>query len=239
MAGRAPAPDAAARQAPPPPTSRASGDWDARARTTAQESLRYTRFVTVMRRTLLIAAIAILAVVLAYAMMPRPQNKIAIGIDVLGSITNDLTMVKPHLTGLDNDGNPYVVTADKAIQDAHNTRRARLIAVNADLTEKKQNTWITLSAPFGVLDADAHTLKLQGPIAVYSDDGYEFHTMVANVDLANGIVRGPRMIVGQGPTGNMRADSFWLNRQKRLIVLNGNVHMKIFPSALKKGKKTP
>jgi hypothetical protein len=63
------------------------------------------------------------------------------------------------------------------------------------------------------------------------------HTMLANVDLANGIVRGPRMAVGQGPIGNMRADSFYIDRDKHIIVLNGNVHMTLYPNAMKSEKK--
>jgi len=220
----------------PPPAARDSVDWGARTRTTAQESARYTRFVTVMKRALLISAIAVLLAVLAYSLVPRRQGKVVIDVGKVGSLANDLTMTRPRLTGLDDSGNPYVITADKAVQDPRNTRRALLVNVNADLTEKKQGTWVSLSAPTGNLDADAHKLQLHGPIAVYSDNGYEIHTMLANVDLANGIVRGPRYVRGQGPSGTMWADSFWLDRGKRLIVLNGNVHMTIFPGALKKEK---
>ncbi len=50
----------------------------------------------------------------------------------------------------------------------------------------------------------------------------------ADVDLQKSIVRGSRMIVGQGPLGNpSRADAFWLkpDHLRGLVVLNGNVHM--------------
>ncbi len=218
------------------PSSRSPMDWSGRARTSVKESKRYTRFVGVMKRVLFFAAMAILAIVVAYSVQPRRQDKVALAVKTV-LINNDLTMDKPHLTGLDNQGNPYVVTAEKAVQDARNTRRARLIAVDADLTDKKKGTWTTLTAPTGLLDANAHTLHLNGPIASYSDDGYEMHTMVAEIDLQGGIVRGSRMIVGPGPLGHMRADRVWLNRKTRLVFLNGNVRMTLFPKAMKKGKK--
>ena len=35
-------------------------------------------------------------------------------------------MIKPRLTGADAKGNPFVITADTAIQDANNPKRASL-----------------------------------------------------------------------------------------------------------------
>ena len=211
-------------------------EWDVRARTTAQESQRYTRFVGVAKRALLGAVVVILGVVLVYSLQPRHQG-VQLGAQWVNLVHGDLTMDKPRLTGLDGDGNPYVVTADRAVQDAHDAKKMHLFKVDADLTEKKQGTWINLHAPTGKLDGDTHILQLFGPIDTFSDNGYEMHTMFAIVDLQNGIVHGPRMAVGQGPMGNMRADSFYINRDKHQIVLNGNVHMTIYPSALKSQKK--
>ncbi|HXL99657.1 MAG TPA: LPS export ABC transporter periplasmic protein LptC [Rhizomicrobium sp.] len=239
MARRNPTPAAVAQPLAPRRSVSGGMDWAARTRGSMASSKRYTRFVTVMKRVLLIAALALLAAVLAYAMQPRRQERMALSFQKLGLVNNDLAMVKPRLTGLDTEGNPYVVTAETAIQEAKNTRRARLIGVDADLTEKKQGTWLNVTAPSGLLDADAHRLMLQGPVAGYSDNGYEVHTMAADVDLKNGIVRGRRMIVGQGPMGTMRADKFALYRDKRLVFLYGNVHMTVLPSQKPKKSKKP
>ncbi len=40
---------------------------------------------------------------------------------------------------------------ERAVQDNRNTRRARLFKLSADLTQKKDGTWINLNAPTGVL----------------------------------------------------------------------------------------
>jgi lipopolysaccharide export system protein LptC len=227
-------PEAVAQSLTPQRARRTPMDWTARARSTAADSQRYTRFVNVMKRMLLLAALALIGAVVAYSMQPRRQDRVAMTFQKLGIVNNDLAMVKPRLTGLDASGNPYVVTAETAIQDAKNTRRALLINVDADLTQTAKGNWFSLSAPRGLLDDDAHTLVLQGPISVFSDDGNEVHTMAANIDLKNGIVRGSRMIMGQGPSGTMRADRFWLNRETHLVFLNGNVRMMIVPSHAKK-----
>lgn len=234
MAGSNPA-----RRATPPPARDATA-WSTRARTTALESQRYTRFVGVMKRSLLLAALAILTIVLAYALQPRHQNnKMAMTAANIGMLNGDLQMTRPRLTGLDDGGNPYVVTADTAIQDSRNTRRARLKDIDGDLIQKKDNSWTSLHAPSGLLNADTHKLHLDGPIAVFSDNGYEMHTMTAEVDLQGGIVHGKRMVVAQGPLGNLRADKFALDRDKHLVFFYGNVQMTIYPNAMKKGPKKP
>src|SRR5476651_524224 len=139
-------------------------DWTARTRDTALNALRYSRFVTVMKRALPITAAAIIAVVVAFSLLPRQSDKIQLAYERLGSIDNDLAMLKPRLTGSDAKGNPFVITADAAIQDPHNVRRATLKKVMADLTLDK-NRWFNANATQGVVDMDKGFLTLTGGIS--------------------------------------------------------------------------
>src|SRR6266550_1410987 len=101
-------------------------DWSARARSTAMDALRYTKFVGVAKRVLQVGAFAVIAAVLGFFFFQRQPARMSMGFERLGHIENDLTMVKPRLTGQDAKGNPFVITADAAIQDARNPKRARL-----------------------------------------------------------------------------------------------------------------
>ncbi len=67
---------------------------------------------------------------------------------------NDLAMIKPRLTGTDAKGNPFVITADAAVQDAKNPKRATLQKVEADLTLDKDG-WINADAAAGVVDMNS------------------------------------------------------------------------------------
>src|SRR5689334_705708 len=92
-------------------------DWTARTRGTILDAERYSRFVGVMKRALPIAAGIILMAVLAYSLVPRPADRgISVAYSQYGRIQNDLAMVKPRMTGTDEKGNPFVITADIAIQ---------------------------------------------------------------------------------------------------------------------------
>jgi lipopolysaccharide export system protein LptC len=186
-------------------------EWNTRSRTTVGEAERYTRFVGIMKRVLFGAALLLLAAVIAYGVQPRQQQKMTMIFEKMGLVSGDLTMLKPKLNGLDSSGNPFVVTADTAIQNPKNLREATLKNVDADLN-MKDGRWLNLTAPYGIMDSDAKKLKLWGPIAMFTDDGDELHTDLAYVDLVKGIVIGPHHVAGQGPQGTYVADRFRIER---------------------------
>lgn len=211
---------------------RSRRDWAARARADAHQSERYTRFVVIAKRVLLAFAGVLLTVVLIYSLQPRQPNgqHIAMMFERLGIVNNDLAMIKPRLTGTDDEGDPYVVTADMAIQDHLNAKRARLTNIEGDVT-LKDGAWISATSPSGYMDAShpaERMLDLAGPIAAFSDNGYEIHTITAKVDMGSGIITGNRVVTGQGPLGTFRADRFKIDRGNRIVYLYGNVRMTIY-----------
>ena len=201
-------------------------DWSARARTSALEALRYTQFVGIMKRALPVAAFAVISAVLAFFFLARQPAKVSMGYERLGHVENDLAMIKPRLTGQDAKGNPFVITADQAVQDAKNPKRASLTKVEADMTLDK-NGWINANAARGTVDMAAGALELNGGINVFSDQGYELHTNSASVDLNKGVVHGREEVTGHGPLGDLRADQFHFDRDSKILTLDGHVHMTI------------
>src|SRR6202012_146567 len=112
-------------------------DWSSRARSTAMDALRYTQFVGVMKRALPVAAFAVIAAVLAYFFVARQPARINLGYERLGHVENDLSMVKPRLTGQDGKGNPFVITAEAAVQGAKNNKHFRFRKVGAGMNERQ------------------------------------------------------------------------------------------------------
>lgn len=253
--------------APPrkhPPSRRAGVTWAVRARTTVHDAKRYARFVGVMKRVLLVAAGALLLAVIIYALQPRDTNKYAMNFEHLGHLANDLTMARPRLMGRDSDGSPFVVTADKAVQEPRDVHRARLYNVEADL-KSKDGAWYDLRSPNGYLDSGTQKLWLFGNLSMFSDSGYELHTAAAFVDLAPGCdpstgkpvvqrkpkrgkppprcasttIRGSTEVTGQGPFGTLRADRFHIVKGTRHVYLDGHVRMVLYPAhGAKAGKRS-
>lgn len=200
-------------------------DWSARARSTAMEALRYTQFVGVMKRALPVAAFAVIAAVVAYFFIARQPARLSLDYQRLGHVENDLAMVKPRLTGQDAKGNPFVITAAAAIQEAGNPKRVHLTKVEADFSQNAG--WINADAAHGLADLNAGVLQMDGGINAFTDQGYELHTKSAFVDLNKGVVHGHEPVTGQGPMGDIRADQFHFDRDSKILTLSGHVHMTI------------
>ena len=77
------------------------------ARTTVHDAQRYTRFVAIMKRVLLVLAAGLLLAVIAYSLQPRDTKQYAMTFERMGHVANDLTMLKPRLMGTDSDGSPF------------------------------------------------------------------------------------------------------------------------------------
>src|SRR6476659_1829380 len=144
-----------------PPTS--GFDWSARVRTTAVEAVRYSRYVALMKRLLSLGAFLIIAAVLAFFFVQRMPRQLQMSYERLGRLENDLTMVKPRLAGADTKGNPFVITAESAVQDAHNPKKASLKNLEADLTFDNAN-WINDRGRTGMVDMNTGQLELAGGI---------------------------------------------------------------------------
>jgi len=199
-------------------------DWSARVRTTAIEALRYSRFVALMKRLLSLGAFLIIAAVLAFFFVQRLPRQLQVSYERLGRIENDLTMVKPRLAGADAKGNPFVITADSAVQDAHNPKKASLKNLEADLSLDKQN-WVNARARAGMVDMDTGALELRGGIDVFTATGYELHSRSASANLKQSVIHGHEPVTGQGPQGSLRADEFHADRATNLLTLSGHVQM--------------
>ncbi|HTT97880.1 MAG TPA: LPS export ABC transporter periplasmic protein LptC [Rhizomicrobium sp.] len=204
--------------------SKSRRDWTARARGTAMDAIRYSQFVALMKRALPIAAAAILAAVIVYSLLPRQPEKITITAERMGTIDNDLAMIKPRLTGTDNQGNPFVITAEVAVQDPKHVHRGKMKGIEADTTTQDGH-WMNATASQGFFDMDSGLLKLRNGVSIYSDNGDELHTASVDIDMKKGLFHGPGVVTGHGPFGTLRADRFDADRTKQLIHLIGHVQM--------------
>lgn len=202
-------------------SERARHDFTARARMSVIDARRYTKFVTRMRRVTALAAFAIIFAVLAFFFLAKSPRQLQLSYEKLGTASNDLVMVKPRLSGVDVKGNPFVITATEAVQDARNPKRATLKTIEADLTTPKG--WLNARAVHGHVDMNANWLTLDSGLDVFTDTGYTLHTERAEVDLKRDIVSGDSLVTGQGPLGTMRADSFHYDHATGQLLLNGHV----------------
>jgi hypothetical protein len=102
--------------------------WRTSPREAVHSAWRYSVFVKVMKGALPMTALALGVAVLGYVLQPREGNKVALTFEQLDRVDNDLAMLKPQLTGTDDDGRPFKVTAATAVQDSSGSELLRLAA---------------------------------------------------------------------------------------------------------------
>ena len=201
-------------------------EWRISPRASLMSARRYSIFVKFMKGALPLAALALGGVVLVYVLQPRDAGRMAMTFERLGRVEGDLAMIKPRLTGIDNDGLPFVLTAARAIQEARGSDRVRLEDVTADIS-LKDGTSIHVTAVKGVVDTKTHVLQVSGGMHLVSQNGYDARTQSAVADLRAGSVHGENGIQAQGAFGSITAQRFVLDRESRQLRFTGSVHMVI------------
>ncbi len=188
----------------------------------------YSRYVRTLKILLPLSAFAIVAATMLFVLLYDADDTLTLSFTSVESVENDLRMVNPRFSGVDNEGRPFLVTATAAVQDVEDPRTVTLEALQADIA-LGETSWVSLSAEQGRLDSEAETLELEGDIAVFTDTGYEFHTERALVQLDDQRVTSEVHVHGQGPLGTLRADRFVADDAGRRVRFEGNVRMRIYP----------
>jgi lipopolysaccharide export system protein LptC len=143
-----------------------------------------------------------------------------------GPAPSSIHMTNARFLGRDAQGHAYVLTAIEAARDNVDFNKITLtqptLAMDSDGQKPTQ-----LSADRGVYREDNRILLLNGHVSVRDSQGDSFVTDQAIVDTVNGAVAGKSPVVGQGPTGSIRADSYAIYDRGRRLVFQGKVHSRL------------
>lgn len=179
--------------------------------------------------------LAVLLILLAVA-WPRlfstpPANAPRMTLHEMDGLSgSDVRLVKPRYGGMDARGRPFLVTAERAVQDQANADLVRLARLQADIT-LTNGTWLSLSAPSGLYRIDEKLLDLSGGVDVFSDRGYELHSPDAHLDLDKSVAEGSNGVQGQGPLGHLTAARYRFEQDGQHLTLTGQVHVTYYPDA--------
>lgn len=135
-----------------------------------------------------------------------------------------ITMVNARFTGRNIAGDAYVITAEEARR-----RRADSSVIDLKNPRMVDDKGTEVSAPIGVYYQNAEHLDLFQAVKVRDSDGYAFTTTAARVFVQEGRVQGLEPLSGNGPLGDVRADSYEIEDDGDRVILRGNVDLTIYP----------
>lgn len=200
-----------------------AGDfWAPKRRLTLAQARRRSdlvRFLRMLFTTAAAISAGVLIGSLAYSVISHgnmPQTN---------RTANIVTMLNPRFTGRDANGVPYVITADTAQRNPGNAQLVDLVnpALDEGSTGKVQ-------APRGVFDQESQQLELFENVVLTDNAGNRFETTHARMFVEENRVIGLEPLVGAGPLGQIRADSYEIQDGGARIVFKGNVWTEIQPA---------
>ncbi len=177
-----------------------------------RKAVGHRRRVAFLKMILPVTVMVLVAAVFAWPSLTKTTSgfRLDFGLDV-GQIGGQGGMVNPRFLGVDSQEQPYTITAAHASHPENDTNRVNLSAPEADLS-LKGGDWFFVRADEGVYDRAAESLDLVGDVTMYTDQGVEFRTTRAHVDLTSGTARGDQPVHGQGPWGLIDSVGFTYQR---------------------------
>lgn len=206
-----------------------AGDFALRDSGTALSDLsRRRRFVRFMKFILPMVALGTVAAVIAWPQLSKKHTMLAISFSDVAGDGAALVMNNPRYRGADSNGRPYVVTADRAIQDSEDSKQVTLDRVHGDIS-MEGGEWWSLTADTGVYHSGRQILDLFGNIAVFGDRGYEMHGRTAEVNLETKVISSDEKVWGQSALGTIRANGMRVLEKGRVVVFINGVNTTVFP----------
>lgn len=173
------------------------------------------RAVSVFRFSLPLLALLVLGTLILWPLI----NPRIIPAVILKNIP-DLVIDNLHFTGLDAQNQPYSLSAVKATRPSGTKNIYDLDKPQGEMTLESGN-WIASSAQVGRFDQDTRKLWLGGNVQVFHDQGYQFTSDEAQVDLKNYQAWGEKPVLIQGDFGEIRGNGFRLLDSGKVMVVTG------------------
>jgi len=186
-----------------------------------------------MKLVLPMLALIVIALVIAWPHLNTTDIGFRIGFAAMQlNNVEDPSMINPRYVGTDNDNQPFSLTADLARNLSGPGTRVELEMPKADIVNR-DGTWLVLTAENGIYARNAQTLKLAGKVNLFHDQGYEFRTDRAFIDLAKGTANSNDPVEGQGAFGHLYANGFQFLKKGRTILFRGKSKITFYPKSRK------
>jgi lipopolysaccharide export system protein LptC len=178
------------------------------------------------------AAVGILVAILALAPFQK-KGDVSFILDKkkVQSAPETLRVESARYTGTDKKGQPFVMTANRAVQPSSDTPIVNIQGMFANVQQSKGPMQIV--ADRGRYNLDTQRVAIDGPVKVTGADGFHLNTSNVLVDL------GDQQLASQGPAegatnlGQFRANHIRADLTNHTVVLEGGARLKIVQGAVR------
>lgn len=189
---------------------------------------RQLRLISFSKLMIGLLVVALLALVIALPLLQQEDSAIRVVFSEMPEAGNAQkpVMLNPRYESVDSRNQPFTIRAKQARQQDIDT--VELVKIQADMA-MEGGSWMAMQAEQGVLQLKKKRGYLRGDIRMFSDDGYELHTQEAYLNMQDNAAYAQAAIRGQGPMGNIEADSYAISGKDRTLLFQGNVKLVLYP----------
>ena len=197
-----------------------------RTQRTPTQDLRRRWLATLAKRVLPLAALGLLALLTLWPELSTDADRARIAYR-RGNVTPEGGVLRDaSYTGVDENGEPYRLTARSArqIMGGGAPERTVLTAPTGDIA-LATGGWLMVQAAQGVYMQRDNQLDLSGEVSLYRDDGIEMQTNSVTLDLKAGAALGTEQVHVQGPFGQLDAQGFSVTDRGATLHFVGPAHL--------------
>ena len=124
----------------------------------------------------------------------------------------------PRYRGFDEQNQPYMVSAQAAVQidqDRYKLRNPR-----GDVTTRS-GTWLQVQSRHGIYAQHENQLDLSQDVMLYKQDGTVMNTASATIDMKQGVATSSVYTHAEGPFGTLDAEGFTLVDKGGIVQFHG------------------
>lgn len=162
---------------------------------------------------------------------PRGEVSFLLDRDSVAVINERLRVDNALYRGTDDEGRPFSLTADEAVQASSAEGVVRLQDVVARILLPDGPG--QLVAQGGNYSIEEEVLDVSGPLQVTAADGYRIVTTGVTINLGTKRLVGSDGVEGAIPAGTFSADRFEAHLSERTIALDGNARLRMIPGELR------
>jgi len=220
----------------------------------------YSRFVDAMKLVLPGLAVIVFLAVIVVTSLRREDDSFAVDIPTDLDAEESEQMAKPEMTGFDDKGRPYNVTAHKATKDVENASIIHLedvsgwmlierqeggSVIEADMynpgslnNEARPEDQLKITSKEGVLYSEDELIDLSGDVVMTIGTTYRIKTDAATIDMKDRSARGEKKTSVTLDWGQIDAEGFEAQSDTRTVIFRNNVRTTLYPNATPGDKST-
>ena len=191
----------------------------------------HDRLVSFLGKALPMGVGVVAALMVITPLSPRGEVSFLLDRNKVAVIDERLSVDNAMYRGQDNQGRPFSLTADEAVQ---RSSREGVVRMNDLVARILLNDGpARLSAEAGAYDIDQEVMRVTGPVRLTAADGYDMVVRDVSVSLENKRITGAGGVSGAIPAGTFSADRLDADLSERTLTLRGNAHLRMVPGKLR------